>query len=494
MNLFFIPLLIFILSSGTAYLGHMYLTSYSNSKAIIENKEIAKDVKSLLIKDIHRINNSSEFFAPVGDTSISSYTALPQSFGDKRYTSGGVAFQYCPVSGSDTSYTSQVSLSGGGNYSVSTINNPARSGYEYVNGSELTHDGVIAFILSPIGNKNNTPSCEDIQKVQGNYIVPKGQVFAITETDLLVNEQSNAVIEARVNSTYTNDTSLEDGTELRSKSLVINLERFKNSTAKEMVVYLEDGTYNLPAGTLEATNIEGKRLSFVSNQNTVIDTPRIDMKGVDISFKDLDTTAEVVANTSRLTLDGAEVGSITAKGADIRAIDSRVVGRSTIAGSTFRVSGGFDFGEVQLLSGSKLNLIEANGYLGGTSLGIGILGSTVSMDGSTVEIGGSTAINNQGEVIVWNSTVTSTGATYGILSSNGGINRISNSDMFLSGSQPTYAFFDDNGTALVAGNGSFSGGQCFEGEIFDDLATITTAENGTQTVPNPNNQELWSCL
>jgi hypothetical protein len=241
--------------------------------------------------------------------------------------------------------------------------------------------------------------------------------------------------------------------------------------------------------------IKGKKLTLSSSGSAIINTPTIDFKGVDIEFNNVDTTnADIVANTSRLTLDGAEVGSITAKGADIRAMDSRVVGSSTITGSTFRVSGGFDFGEVQLLSGSKLNLVEANGYLGGSSLGIGNLGSIVSIDGSTVEIGGSTAINNQGEVIVWNSTVTATGATYGILSSNGGINRISNSDMFLSGTQPTYAFFDDNGTALVAGNGSFSGGQCFEGEIFDDLATITTVENGTQTVPNPNDQQNWTCL
>lgn len=487
-----------LIGSGIVYTAYQAVhlqNSVRLNSSITENQQIVKNVKDLLIKDISHINNSSEFFVPAGDNTLTGYTALPSYLDNKRFSSAGAPFLYCPTSGANTTAgTGSVILPDGDVYSVDTTPNPAKSGYEYVTGSSFKKDDVLAFIVSPTGNRGSVPSCADIVKQQGVYTIPKGQVFTITEADVLANNTAGSIEVVRVDPTHTNDTTLEDGTELRSKSLVTNLERFKNSTAKEMVVYLEDGTYSLPAGTLEATNIEGKRLSFVSNQNTVIDTPKIDMKGVDISFKNLDTTAEVVANTSRLTLDGAEVGSITAKGADIRAIDSRVVGSSTITGSTFRVSGGFDFGEVQLLSGSKLNLVEANGYLGGTSLGIGNLGSIVSIDGSTVEIGGSTAINNQGEVIVWNSTVTATGATYGILSSNGGINRISNSDMFLSGTQPTYAFFDDNGTALVAGNGSFSGGQCFEGEVFDDLATITTAENGTQTVPNPNNQASWSCL
>lgn len=481
--------------SGTSYLATNAVVQLNFNQALLKNQRIGDDVKSLLLKDITYINNSSQFYVPAGDDTLTDYTALPAYFGSKRHSAGGVPFLYCPTSGYSITTGGDTVIQPDGNvYAIDTTPNPAKSGYEYVTASSMKMDDVLAFVVSPLANKTDVPNCSDITKQNGGYAVANGQLFTITEADVLAQNDVASIDVERVNPTYTNDSTLEDGSEFRSKSLITNMEKFKNSTIKEMVIYLEAGTYNLPAGTMESSAIEGKKLTLSSSGSAVINTPTIDFKGVDINFKNVDTNADVVANTSRLTLDGSEVGSITAKGADIRAMDSRVVGSSTITGSTFRVSDSFDFGEVQLLSGSKLNLVDANGYLGGTSLGIGNLGSTVSIDGSTVEIGGSTAINNQGEVVVWNSIITSTGAIYGILSSNGGINRISNSDMFLSGTQPTYAFFDDNGTALVAGNGSFSGGQCFEGEVFDDLATITTVENGTQVVPNPNDQQSWTCL
>lgn len=487
-----------LVASGIVYTSYQSVSLQNSvrlNNSIMANQQVAGEAKRLLIEDISRINNSSEFFVPAGDNSFVSYTTLPSYFENKRLSSGGVPFLYCPTSGVPISTGSgNVGLPNGNSYGIDTTPNPARSGYEYVTGSSFQKDNVLAFIVSPIGNRSTLPSCTDITKTQGVYTVSGGQVFTVTEADVIANKQSNTVIEARVNPSHTNDASLEDGTELQSRSLTTNIERFKNSTVKEMVVYLEAGTYDLPAGTLEANGIESKRLSLVGNGSVVINTPTINMKGVDISLRGVDTTADVAINTSRLTLDDAEAGSITARGGDITARESRVVGSTTINGSTLRVTDAFDFGQVQALSGSRLDFIDANGTIEGSSFGLGILGSTVSMDGSTVAISGTTAINNQGEVIVWNSTVTTTGATYGILSSNGGINRISNSDMFLSGTQPTYAFVDDNGTALVAGNGSFSGGQCFEGEIFEELATISIPEGGTYTVPNPNNQATWACL
>jgi hypothetical protein len=481
--------------SGTSYLATNAVVQLSFNQALLKNQRIGGEVKNLLLKDITRINNSSYFYVPSGDNTLTDYTTLPTYFGSKRYSAGSVPFLYCPTSGySITTGGDTVLLPDSDVYAIDTVSNPAKSGYNYVTGSSFKMDDVLAFVVSPLANATDIPSCNNITKQNGGYAVANGQLFTITKADVLAQNNIDTVHIERVNPTYTNDNTLEDGSEFNSKSLITNIEKFKNSSIKEMVIYLEDGTYNLPAGTMVSDLIKGKKLTLSSSGSAIINTPTIDFKGVDIEFNNVDTNADIVAKTSRLTLDGTEIGSITAKGADIRAMDSRVVGSTTLNGSTLRVSDTFDFGQVQALSGSNIDFIEANGTIEGTSLGIGIAGSTVSIDGSTVAIAGSTAINNQGELVVWNSTVSSTGATYGILSSNGGINRISNSDMFLSGTQPTYAFFDDNGTALVAGNGSFSGGQCFEGEIFDDLATITTVENGTQTVPNPNDQQNWTCL
>lgn len=479
---------------ATSYLTINSLQTANQNNAILQNQRKATEIKDLLVNDIHRINNSSEFFTPVGDNTIADYTSLPSFLGNKRFTAGGVPFLYCPTSGSATPTGSEVTLPDFTTYSISTINNPAKAGYEYVNGSSLKVNDVLAFIVSPLGNKSTMPSCEDITYTQGNYIVGKGQVFAITEMDLLSHEQNASIIEARVNETYTNDSSLEDGTEVKSKSLITNIERFKSSTINEMIVYLEAGTYDIPSDVMVDVDQKGKKLTFVGNGSVVINTPDIDFKGVDISFKNVDTVADVAINSSRFTLDGAEVGSVTATGADIRAIESNVVGSTTLTGSSLVVTDAFDFGQVQLFSGSSMDIVDANGTIIGSSVGIGVLGSKVSIDNSTVEIGGSTAINNQGELVVWNSTVTSQGGSYGVLSSNGGINRVSNSDMFVSGTLPSYAFFDDNGTALVAGNGNFGGIQCVEGEVFDDLATITTTDSTTHTVPNPNNQAEWTCL
>lgn len=480
--------------SGTSYLATNSVVQLSFNQALLKNQRIGDAVKSLLLKDITYINNSSQFYVPAGDDTLTDYTALPAYFGSKRHSAGGVPFSYCPTSGYSITTGSDTVIQPDGNvYAIDTTSNPAKSGYDYVTGSSMKMDDVLAFVVSPLANKTDVPSCSDITKQNGGYAVANGQLFTITEADVLAQNDVASIDVERVNPTFTNDSTLEDGSEFRSKSLITNIEKFKNSTIKEMVIYLEAGTYNLPVGTMESTAIEGKKLTLSSNGSAIINTPTINFKGVDVNFRNINTGADVVVNTSRLTLEASEIGSLTAKKADIRAIDSRVVDSTTIVGSTLRVSDSFDFGDIQLLSGSQMNIVDANGSVEGSSFGIGILGSKVSIDNSTVLIAGSTAINNQGELVVWNSAVSSTGAIYGILSSNGGINRISNSDMFLTGTQPTYAFFDDNGTALVAGNGSFSGGQCFEGEVFDDLATITTVENGTQVVPNPNDQQNWTC-
>lgn len=509
-----IMMIIFAGAGATSYLTLSSMQTNNFNQAIADNNEIGKEAKELLIRDIHRINNSSEFYAPVGDNTSTGYTTLPEFLGSKRFSSNGTALQYCPTSGSSTTSSSdKVLQSNGTDYSISTINNPAKAGYKYVDGSDLKLNNVLAFILSPLGSNKDIPSCNDISYKDGVYTATKGQVFAITEMDMISNEVNNSISQARVDPTSTNDLSLENGKELTSKSLTTNIKRFKSSNIQEMIIYLEAGVYDVPVGVMKSSSIEGKRLFLVGNGSATINTPSIDMEGVDITIKGVNTDSDFAINNSRVSLDNAEVGSIVsrggelvakdstingsidAQGSDMRAMDSTVVGDTIFKGSTLRITDSFDFGQVQAISGSTVNIVDANGEIDNTNFGIGISGSIVSIDGSTVNIGGATAINNKGELVIWNSDIRSKGSAYGILSSNGGVNRISGSDVFKKGGPTLNAFYDDNGTALVAGSSSSFGGEC-KGDVFNDLTTKITTVSGEQTVsiPNPNNQASWSCI
>lgn len=498
----------------TAYLTASSMQSTHFKQAIEDNNEIGMEAKELLIMDIHRINNSSEFYAPVGDNSIESYTALPAFLGSKRHTLSGVALQYCPTSGSaSTSISKKVVNKDGSEYSISTINNPAKAGYDYVNGSDLKLNNVIAFIVSPLGSNTDMPSCSQItyNSQHGQYIAPKGQVFAVTEMDMLSNEVNRSIVEARVNPAITNNPALETGEELTSKSLTTNIESFKNSTTQEMIVYLESGVYNVPAGTMNSSNVDGKKLTLVGNGSATINASSIDMEGIDFRVKNVGINSDIAINNSKVNLEDSSIGSIVlkngelsivdskvngsieAKGSDLRAINGTVDGSTVLKGSTLRIADTFDFGQVQALHGSTVNIVDANGEIDNTTRGIGILGSTVSIDSSTVNIGGATAIQNQGELVIWNSDIRSKGSSYGILSDNGGVNRIFESEIFTKGNGSFNPFFDDNGTALVSGYNSSFGGSC-SGEIFEAIATIKDMNGVDQPVPNPNNQASWNCI
>lgn len=481
-----------LILGGASAVSLSIFSNYSalqNQKATMENQNNAGMALSILKKEVSRINNSAEWYVPAGNNTLKEYTTLPAYFDNNRLGANRVPFLYCPVSGGSTGGGGQVNNPDGTSYSIAVTANPARSGKDYVTSSSYGHTDALAFIVSAQGNKREIPNCNDIQKINGVYTVEDGQVFPLTMADVLATQSSKAVEDVVVTANHTNN-SIETGDEVVSKSLTTNLERFKNNTVRELIVYLEDGVYNLPVDTMVSDSIKGKKLTFVGNGIVEINTNNVDLKGVDLVLDNVELNSNVAINSSYLNIDNSLIQ-------DLSVIDGKVsatnieAGNVTATGSSISIRENFDIGRMDMLAGSEVNFVDGNGFAGNTSLGIGISGAKVSISNTVITLTGSTGINNQGELVTWNSDIKSTGGNYGILSSNGAINRL-NGDLFINGTQPTYSFFDSGSTGLVAGNGGFAG-SCFNGSIFNPLETITTLDGTTYDIPNPNNQQGWSC-
>lgn len=460
-----------------------------NQKAVLENNENANQALSILKQEVSRINGSAEWYVPAGDNTLAPYTTLPTYFDNNRLGANRVPFLYCPVSGDSTGGGVEVSNPDGSSYSIATTPNPARSNQPFVTGSSFGHNDALAFIVSPLGSNRTLPNCEDIEKVNGVYTVENGQVFALTMADVVASKESRMIQNVVVTPNHTNN-AIEDGSEIISKSLITNIERFKNNTVRELIVSLESGVYTLPNNFLVSDSIRGKKIVFVGNGSVEINTNQVDLNGVDIELNNVELNADIVINSSDLTIENSLVGDLNIRDGKVSARNIEA-GDISINASKVSISENFDIGRIDSLAGSQVNFIDGNGFVGNSSLGIGVLGSTLSISNTVITLTGSTAINNQGEVITWNSDVRSTGGTYGILSSNGASNRL-NGDLFVNGIQPSFSFFDTGSTGLVAGNASF-GGSCFNGNVFEPLETISVPEQGTYSIPNPNNQQEWNC-
>ena len=118
---------------------------------------ITNSLASKILKD------GNNYILPEGIVS-DGYYQLPQWVSKQNDRSiNGVPFMYCPAVDSGGTFNERVTTTKG-SYDIRVEANQQNANIPYIYHSSLSFGDTLAFLISPIGNNNSMPSCEDIIK------------------------------------------------------------------------------------------------------------------------------------------------------------------------------------------------------------------------------------------------------------------------------------------------------------------------------------------
>ena len=475
---------IFVVLGIAAALLASVSTYYQTSNKQIEinnNERIGQEAKNLLLQNVFQLEGRTGYYAPMGIDSPQGWTMLPDIFGNKRYSYSGVPFLYCPFSSTTVGTTgTKVTLPDESTYSVTTQSNPSRSGLDYVVESSYQNNNLIAAIVSPTGGGDTPPNCYDIQYNNGVYSVEGGQVWTISELDVLTNPTGNntynsynEVRNLYVTAQATSDDPSNggDGTgtgylDYTSQSLVTNIEQFKNSNVKEMRIYLGSGNYVIEDNDLfvdndsDFFNNKNRKLILFGNES---DKPSIVAQdgnplefyipNVDFEINNVDFDSYVRAEGNRFLAENSTIDRMEASYSDITVKDF------TFSNETLRnlVSDNSELEFYGTINFSNTIFLDENSHARmNRSSNIFSMGSDLSSGENIIALRRNSELNvTGGSISVTNTTLANT---------------------FAFNSRSILTFSDGVNVSL---NGSYTGGLLNTGELQIDGSDFTLDGNMT---------------
>lgn len=491
-----IILLSMSLLTGLIYVIIQMQSSVDQSYSIDYNKKQLELVTNELASKT--LKNGDDYILPQG-VEEDGYNILPNWVSNNNDESiNGVPFLYCPSPNNGGTFNDTVTTKTS-TYDIRTETNAENANIPYIYSSSFVFNDAIAFLISPIGNNQSSPSCEDIVFEDGNYFVQGGQLSALTENNIKRYETSfnkdSVVYIDQVGTTPTQEEILKGDFEINSLELQLNI--FKNNNEEELIIYLDSGNYNIEnLNTFTSNNsLKNKKLKIIGNEEElpVIENEtnnlNLNFENIDISLQNVLFKGDVTLNNDDIEVVNSEVFSLTANNSNVRledvlvnstALDAvNLINSNVTLNERIEVSGGFILNGSNLKTNpSALNEFVLNNVFDIISSDVLVSNTEISFNGSNIE--------NKGDLNIKNSSATSS-----FTINNGNNSTLNIEDSFSTPSTPI-TVVDSDKMAYVSGSNS-NIASC-SGNIFEDKEELTLNESGEvieTTSIKENNAQSW---
>lgn len=493
-------IIFFVAITSSIYTTSMYFTSVYMKNIVLNNDMNAKIIKNKLINSIIYQDEYGTLLPRGTVNQEGTYNELPDSI-------EGISkedYVYCPYSQNTdlltgTSYEiKQTSNS----YNVRTINNASTYNQDYVISSDNPPFTNLAFAIIKIDDFNQTiPSCENIHKKEDGYAVNNGTVSLVFFDELLLSDLQKDKyyeISSSSNTLYNvfNDFNIFQKNNLTIKIKAndtvslpsINIVNKNSITNKNIIIGSTDNTkYANIVGSnstliFENVNIKLKNIVFLSGSEIILKNSYLyaensvlpNIKAINSKIIAKDT---FISNqyTSENFLINAFNSNISLSGIvdfiDVKSNSNIILNSSELITeplTTLNISSSEDI-NVFYLSQSKISFINSeinftnstNSY----STFFVDLNSELNLTNSTVNVNDSSTsgIVIRGKFNSSNSILNAPNSSYGLISDEGSILNINNSNITSS----TVGIHDQGSLFMAGTNNTIVSASCTEGTAFE---------------------------
>lgn len=493
------------LLSGLIYIIIQIQSSIDQSFSIDYNKKqlnlITNSLASKILKD------GNNYILPEGIVS-DGYYQLPQWVSKQNDRSiNGVPFMYCPAVNSGGTFNKKVTTTKG-NYDIRVEANQQNANIPYIYHSSLSFGDTLALLISPIGNNNSMPSCEDIIKQDGTFFAKGGQVSVLTESNIEKYASSfnnDKIVSLSPQTTTPTQEEIDNG-DFNTKSLELQVNIFKNNNESELTIYLESGVDNvyniIDVNTFVGNNSSiKKKITIIgdsSNLPTIqhsTDSLVMDLDNTDITLENVLFKGRVESENSNVNIANSEVEDLKTNNSNVF-LDHVLVSSSSddalhLINSNLKTSNRIKVVGGILLTGSDLKTNPEN------ATNEIVTGNIIDINSSDV-LFSNTSINTNGQVIEnkGNLNIKNSEATLSFKINNYDNSVLNIVDSFNTSSP--IVVVDMNKMLYVSG--STSNISSCEGNIFEDETKLELNENElgeieivrTTSIKKDNNAQSWN--
>lgn len=503
------------LLSGLIYIIIQIQSNIDQSFSIDYNKkQLDLIVNNLASKTI---KNGENYILPEG-VNVNGYYSLPDwvsGSNDKSITS--IPFLYCPTPNSSGTFNEVVTTKTS-TYDIRVEQNSENAGIPYIYHSSLVLGDALAFLISPIGNNQSSPSCEDILFEDGNYFVKGGQLGTLTKNNIKKYDTSfnnNEIISVSPDNASISPEDIIKG-DFNVDSLELQLNIFKNNNERELTIYLESGEHVISELNtfISNQNLIRKKITIIGDETGLpvlrhsTNSINMNLKNTDVVLKNVLFKGAIELNNNNIELVNSEVEAIKTNNTNLRLEDVLVtsfdidavdlINSDVTLSERIEVNGGVILNGTDVktnpstsneyIIGENFNINSSNVIFSNTNIstnGFDIVSSNVTLDNTNINTNGYD-IENKGNLNIKNSQSTS---LFTIKNYNNSVLNIVDSFNTLS----SIDVEDMNKMSYVSG--SASNIRYCTGNIFEKRTDLTLNESGeiigTTSVNKDNNAQNW---
>ena len=483
------------LLTGLIYIIIQIQSNIDQSFSIDYNKkQLDLLVNSLASKTL---KNGEDYILPEGVISNGYYTLPEWVSGGNDKSITNTPFLYCPMPNSNGTFNETVTTKAS-SYDIRVEQNVEHANIPYIYNSSLILGDAIAFLISPIGNNQSSPSCEDILLDDGKYYVKGGQIGVLTKSNIrkyATSFNSNEVVSISPdNASITQEDIIKGNFSINSLELQLNI--FKNNNEKELTIYLESGEHIISDISTFVSNqgLIRKKITIIGDETALpvlkhnSSSILMNFENTDVVLKNLLFKGKVELHNNNVEVVNSEIETLKTNNSNIRMenalVTSTDINSVEATNSNITLSNRIEIKGGVALNGSdfKTNPSANNDYILGNIFNIN--SSNVILSNTNINTNGYT-IENKGNLNIKNSESLSS------FTINNYDNSILNIENSFTTSTPI-SVVDVNKMSYVSGFNS-NIVSCI-GNIFEDRTELMLNESGEvveTTNIKDNNAQSW---